>query len=628
MDKNSKKYTGTDIQVLSDQEHVRIRTSIYMGSMHSTTYEIPVFGDEFQIKTVEFIPAVLKTVGEIVDNSIDEFSNVYSKRHHLIVKAEPNSGEYTVIDNGRGIPIDMHKTGRYSPEVALASLRAGRNFGDDKNIGVIGQNGVGSSCVNFLSTEFEVIINRDNKKYHQIFENGCKIINDPIIAKSDEKAGTQITFKLDQSIFSDVKLPEDLIREKCRAVAFTNPYIKVNYNNQSFKFRKGLEDVVLNMMTSDSTFNRFEYKKNNVTIEFFVINGLISGEDEKIFTWLNSSMLFEGGICNTQFLNSFYTKIISYLEKDAKKQKCKVTKNDIRENLLILGNIKISDPEFDSQSKVRLVGPSLKKEMDLMLDEAWNTFSRKNKKWFEEILERAYNRHHTQINKKAIDDHKKSAKHRVDGLIEANDRDRTKCMLFISEGLSAASEIQNVRDPKIHASFPLTGKINNVYGSTAAELLKMGKITNMLHAIGLIPGYIASLANIRYGKIIISTDADPDGADIFVLLINIFYQFWPELFTENKPIIYRLNAPNIVAVKGKKRIHFATLNDYEKVKDKYSGYEINYFKGLGSMITEDWKILLSNLNNHCIPVTEDGNIKNILTLLFSDDTEKRKQWLT
>jgi DNA gyrase/topoisomerase IV subunit B len=157
----------------------------------------------------------------------------------------------------------------------------------------------------------------------------------------------------------------------------------------------------------------------------------------------------------------------------------------------------------------------------------------------------------------------------------------------------------------------------------------MGKIADLLSAIGLIPGQKALRNDLRYGKIIIATDADYDGGDIFTLLINLFYSFWPELFDKGRePFVYRLVAPNVCAAKGNKRIHFTSRNDFEKVKEKYKGWTINYYKGLGSMVKQDWEMVLTGETNTLIPIVDDGNMKGVLTLLFSPNADARKEWLT
>ena len=189
--------------------------------------------------------------------------------------------------------------------------------------------------------------------------------------------------------------------------------------------------------------------------------------------------------------------------------------------------------------------------------------------------------------------------------------------------------ITQARDPVTTASLPLSGKVNNVYGSTVAQLLNMGKMTDLLAVIGLIPGQKAMRYNLRYNRIVIATDADVDGGDIFTLLVNLLYQFWPELFDPNyEPIVYRLLAPNVCLVKGKKRVHFVTRADYEKVKSKYAtGWTVNYYKGLGSMVNADWEMILSGETDTMIPITNDGGFEATMKLLFGPSADDRKEWL-
>ncbi len=621
-------YTSEDIKVLNDREHVRLRTQVYLGNMTPTSYPIPLFnGNDFSIKDIEFIPAVYKAVGEIIDNSIDEFAQIKIKNKVLKIEAEPFNGWYRIADNGRGIPIGKHSSGKYTPEVALGSLRAGRNFGDNKEAGVIGQNGVGSACTNYCSAEFNIVVNRDGKKYVQSFEDGAKIIRKPSIRKGPKtKTGTEISFTLDEDVFKNVSLDPRLMRNKAIEVALTNPGITVEYNNEKFKFNKGLEDLVRQMTkTYGGTYFKFQAILDHLEMEFYVIDGIYESLDEQIFTWVNSSLLFDGGLVNKQFVNALISSTIDSLSTVAKREKIDITKNDVRQNLLILANLKIADPEYDAQSKTRLTGPNLRKEMSDLITYSWPAFLRKNRSWLDKIVERAKVRHHVNANKKAVADHKKF-KGKIKGLVDATSRYRQDCSLLVTEGESAASMITEARDPRTVGSFPLKGKINNVYGKTVAQVLQMGKLTDLLLACGLVPGQKASIQDLRYGKIIIATDADFDGDDIFTLLTNLFYQFWPELFS-GKPIIHRLVAPNICLTKGNKRIHFTTLGLYEKQKRKYKGWEVHYYKGLGSMEREDWDIILSGKTDTLIPITNDNNMDETFELLFGDNTEARKDWL-
>lgn len=614
-------YTADDIKVLSDRDHVRLRTQVYLGNTKMTSYEVPLFlGESFTIKEVSFIPAVYKAVGEIIDNSIDEFAHINIPNKHLKIEANPLLGTYTITDNGRGIPIDKHSSGHYTPEVALGSLRSGRNFEQELERGVIGQNGVGSACTNYCSTEFSVDIHRDGKRYRQTFSNGAAQVSSPSIRAGSDKTGTSVSFQLDGEVFEETSLPAELMENRAMEIALTNPNITAEYNGKKYKFKKGFEEIVKKISK-----NFFKFEIDN--IEFFVIFDVHEGLDERMFSWVNSSLLFDGGLCNTQFINAFTDRAIKHLSASAKKQKCEVTKNDVRKNLLVLGNLRLSNPEYDAQSKTRLTGPNLRKELSDLVDNQWSVFARKNKDWLNEVLERAIIRHHSHANKKAVKEHQK--KRKVPGLVDATGKDRFNCQILITEGDSAASMITDARDPRTTASLPLRGKINNVHGSTVAQVLNMGKVSDLLTAIGLIPGQKALRSSLRYGKIVIATDADYDGGDIFTLLINLFYTYWPELFDPGyEPIIHRLVAPNVCAIKGNKRVHFPTRNEYEKAKDKYKGWTIKYYKGLGSMVKADWEMILSGETNTLVPVVDDdGKMKDTLALLFGPNADLRKEWL-
>lgn len=619
---SNKTYNAEDIKILSDREHVRLRTQIYLGNMKKTSYPVPIFLDnKFKIKEIDFIPAVYKAVGEIIDNSIDEFAHVKDGAKVLSIEAQSILGTYTITDTGRGVPIDMHSSGKYTPEVAFGSLRSGRNFTEGKETGVIGQNGVGSACVNYCSTEFSIDIHRDNKRYRQTFTNGAKEISKPSIRAGSDKTGTSICFQLDNAVFQDVTLSDALMHNRAIEIALTNPGVTCTYNDNKYKFKKGFDDI-LKTLSNDY----FLFEQND--LQFYVIFDVHKGVDEQIFSWVNSSLLFDGGLCNTQFLNAFYDKVITHFTKEAKKNKVEVTKNDIRQNLLVLGNLKLSDPQYDAQSKTRMTGPNLRIEIVKMLDDEWSSFSRKNKDWLQKVFEQAMVRHHVQADMEAVKDHKKNSRRKVAGLKDATSDNRFETCLLITEGDSAASMITDARNPKTIASLPLSGKVNNVYGNTVAQLLGMGKMADMLTAIGLIPGQKAMRSQLRYGKVIIATDADYDGSDIFTLLVNLFYTFWPELFSPDyEPFFYRMTAPNVVVSKGSKRIHFTTRTDYEKQKDKYKGWTSEYMKGLGSMHKEDWKIVIAGLNQYSIPIIDDGKFDSTLQLLFGPDAEARKNWL-
>jgi DNA gyrase/topoisomerase IV subunit B len=431
----NKSYTGKDIVELTDREHVRLRTQVYLGNMHPTLFNIPKLdSDKLEIESVEFVPAVYKAVGEIIDNSIDEFAQIKNSTKTLTIDCEPENGKYTINDTGRGIPIDRRPDGTYTPEIALSRLRAGRNFKNEKEVGVIGMNGVGAACTNYCSTKFKVIVKRDNQTYTQTFEDGALKISEPSLRQTkSDKTGTEISFELDKRVFKDVYIPFSVMKNRAIEIALTNPDVSVIFNGEKIKYKNGFKEY-LDKIAPEKYFP-FSIKTENVQGTFYVITDCIENIDEQMFTWVNSSYLFDGGKCNTQFVNAFFEKTISHLQNAAKKNKSDITRNDVRENLVVFANLKIKNPEYDSQSKTRLTGPDLRKEINEAIDSQWKNFVRKNNPWLDVVLERAIQRHHTQANKKAIEEHQKQLKKRVPGLLDATSQIRSECQLLITEGM-------------------------------------------------------------------------------------------------------------------------------------------------------------------------------------------------
>ena len=625
----TKEYTSDDVLVLDDVQHVRLRTAVYLGNMNEVTITVPSFvGNMFSTSPMTFVPAALRAVCEIIDNSVDEFTNAKTPKALLTVTLDPTSNKITVGDNGRGVPVDRHASGPYTPEVVFGSLRSGRNFTTGKEAGVRGMNGVGSSVANFTSTLFEIDIVRDGKKYHQEFRDGTNFRGEPsITTTASKKTGTQIGFILDPAVYKNTTIPEDLLLAVLQGVALCNPSVTVDYTNVAtggkhrFNYPKGFEDIVKQIAGS----SYFPFREGNH--EFFVIPNGVEGLDEQVFTWVNSGLLFDGGLCNTQFVNAFCDTAVEALAPLAKKQKCEVTKNDVRRGLLIIGNLKVSDPEFDSQAKTRLTGPNLRNEMKLLVTNNWANFARKNKEWIQQVIEYAAHRHHGAKAKEADKQVSKKSNKPVPGLLDAVNKDRSKTVVIVTEGLSAASMIEDVRDATKIGSFPLTGKMNNVWGCKPGELLEMSKLTNLLAALRLRPSAKANREELHFSEMWIASDADPDGDYIFTSMVCLIYNFWPELLdAKKKPFLYRLVAPNVCAVKGKKRVHFARRADYEAARDKYAGWTINYYKGLGSMEGEDWKMVLENPDCR-VPIVEDESIRQTMELLFGKDSEPRKVWL-
>lgn len=612
-----------DISLLSQQEHVRIRPSQFLGSIIPDKAIIPYFENGFfNTKEIYFTPACLRCVNEIIENACDEFLRSKIKKPILSIEFDVDSKQVTISDNGKGVPIGTHSSGLSTPEVVFCHLGSGSNFNSNKEAGMQGQNGVGAACVNFCSKFFFISIKRDKKLYEQTFLQGTRIINTPTISQllsKTNETGTTISFVLDDTVFP-VILPEDWFNIKAQELvnSISNLTVKLTIitkeNKKEYEYSYSSNKPLKNEKTHDLI-------GDNCEITIISKDGIYGN-----YTWVNGGYLFDGGTCNQQIEQIFISKVSEYIEAVVKKERLKYTKEDILQNVILLTKLKVSDPLYDSQAKTRFKGPSQKKNIESCFFNI-DKFFKSNQSYIDSLLELIRSKSNSKAKKQL---EKKQKIHFVEGYLKATSTDRTKTWLLLNEGLSAASQVSAARDPKYIGSLPLGGKLNNVYDKSPSQLLAMPKIVDLMQIIGLVPGKKAVREELNYYYVVIATDADPDGDGIFVNLVNVFYSQWPELFdnSNNVPFLYRLNAPNIVAVTSKERIHFKNKNDYEKNKNKIKNkYHLEYMKGLGSMTISDWKKCLEN-SNSMEPVIVDDNFSELLEIFFSKDVKKRKEWLT
>ena len=445
----AKSYSASDIKVLTDREHVRHRTAIYLGSTEETTYEVPIFEDDnIKIKQKSFIPSLYKAFNEITDNAIDELTQLRKKDKRISVMHDTIRNYFKVCDNGRGVPIDLHpQTGKYTPETVFTELRSGRNFDDDaKESGVIGTNGVGSSCVAMISEEFNVQIKRDGKFYEQVFRDGTGEIDEPSINLINSKeTGTCITYKIDTSLkqFKTTKLDPELIQNRVVEIALNNPELNMSYSrkeldddgeevqiSKQYQFKGGMAEYVKKV--SERNYE-FKIETDEFKAHYYVILDKYQGLDEKIFAYVNSSLLFEGGTAVTMFFNSFNSAVIDGLKKETRKRKIELNKNDIKQNLLVLADIKMKNPRYDNQSKTRLISQEIKKYLDKMVQAGISKFLSQHKEWVNEIMDRAEFRQKiadmAEVKKK-----QKKKKGKLAKLIDAYTKDRSVASIAFSEG--------------------------------------------------------------------------------------------------------------------------------------------------------------------------------------------------
>ena len=444
-----KAYDADDIRVLSDREHVRLRTSIYLGSTEPTLYEIPIFEkNDIVIKQKEFVPALYKAFNEITDNAIDELTQLKRKDKRVSIVHDTIHNMFRVTDNGRGVPIGTHpQTNRPTPETVFTELRSGRNFDDDlKNSGVIGTNGVGASCVAMLSEQFNVIIKRDGKYYEQLYRDGIATIDPPSINGYKPKdTGTCIEFKFDTSLkqFQSTTVDPELISNRVIELAMNNPEIEHSFVSKQldddgdeeqiatqYHFKGGMGEYIKSV--SDQFFE-FKYDHPEFTAHYYIILDKYQGLDERIFAYVNSSLLFEGGTASHMFFNTFFSSVTHKLKSEIKKRKIDINKNDVRQNLLVIATVKMKNPRYDNQSKSRLISQEIKKHIDKMITDQISKFISQNKEWVEDVLSRAEFRQRI-ADMDTVKKNQRKKKGKLAKLIDCYAKDRNRCSIAFSEG--------------------------------------------------------------------------------------------------------------------------------------------------------------------------------------------------
>lgn len=616
------KHIQQTYQVLDEIEHIRKRTGMYAGSTSIQTSQEWVFDSQIkrmQKRDISYIPAFIKIFSEILDNAIDEGKRAPDVLNQI--KVDITFDEISVQDNGRGIPVEIHdQTGTYIAETVFSNLRAGSNFNDDDDQSLIGTNGVGSTLTNVLSTFFKVESCDGIKKLTQEFYNGMRERSEPKI-KEFTKNGTKITFSPDYDFFKLSNLDSDhylKIQKKVIDAAANNLNIKFYFNNELIKF-KSFDDYVA--LYSENYFT-------DNTVDWNV--GISESDGFEQISFINSVETYQGGTHVNYVVDQITTKLREHFKK---KHKVDVKPSDIKNHFRIYISGTVNRPKFSSQTKENMIS----------LPSEWKTSWVVSDKFIKNILksdiiqsildwvqakERAAEAAELRKANKNLD---KLDPRRVDKFHDASTKQRNEAMLFLAEGDSALSGLLSGRDPKVMAAFPLRGKPVNVMPMELKDILDNKEFKNIMTITGLQFGVVVnSVEDIRFGKIILSTDQDLDGFSIRGLLLNAFYKFWPELFSLG--IIHILNTP-IVKVKYKKdTLSFYDLQSFEHWKQQHVNekYDSKYYKGLGTSSSKEWREYLSDLNNNLEKVTTEIGDEDIFKLQFSKETgssDKRKQWL-
>lgn len=629
MSKENKAYTGEQIQVLEGLEAVRMRPGMYIGTTDSA--------------------GLHHLVNEIVDNSIDEALQGYGKYIHVWIN-EDNS--ITVRDEGRGIPVDIHKKmNRPTVEVVMTVLHAGGKFGGGGYKVSGGLHGVGMSVVNALSVEMDVTIDRDGKRYYQDFSYG-KILNDlKVIGESDpKKTGTTIHFKPDPEIFKEGVVYEfGILAKRLSELSFLNKGIKLvltdkrtgKEKEEIYYHENGIEEYVDYLNRNREPIHRkiisFENTKDEVIVE--VAMQYTKSYTENLYSYTNNIHTHEGGTHESGFKTALTRSVNDYArrQKLLKDNEENLTGDDIREGLTAVISVKVPEPQFEGQTKTKLGNSEVRSIVDGITGEAMQIFLEENPKEAKVIIEKAKTAARAREAARRARDmtRRKSALESTSlpgKLADCALTDPAFCELFIVEGNSAGGSAVDGRDRRHQAILPLRGKILNVEKSRMDKILANEEIRNLITAIGTSVGDNFDISKARYHKIIIMTDADVDGAHIRTLLLTLFYRYMRPLIEAG--YIYIAQPPLYSIKKGKKIEYFyndRALQEYLEANKDGKDRAIQRYKGLGEMNAEDLgETTMRNENRILLKVSiEDAqNADDIFSVLMGEKVQPRRAFIT
>jgi DNA topoisomerase-2 len=604
----SSKEIGKKYQLLDEIEHVLKRPGMYIGSTKPHTANEWILQDGlFEKEELTYNPGFLKLFDEIISNSVDEH-----KRTGKIdlIKVKVTSSIVSIWDNG-GIPVIEHPDHKtWIPELIFANLRAGSNFNDDEDRTVAGTNGVGASLVNIFSKRFTVNTCDGKNQFTQVFQDNMGKRSKPAI-KSGNKGFTEIEYAPDLSRFGLTNIDSahvKMMRKRVIDIAAANPGLKLEFNGEKFKFKTFKEYV--DLYVKDSIWERSDDWEISVGV---------SKDGYQSVSFVNSIQTKDGGTHESYVLN----QLIEYLRAVIKKKhKVDVKPSEIRNHVFLFINCTVINPAFSSQTKEKLITEA--KDFGTK-HEVTERFAKAvfGSEIIQSILDWIEQKKNAEERAELRKLNKSLATAKVLKLIDAKGKDRNKCVLGIFEGMSALSAVRKFRDPQTFGAFPLKGKFINVSEMTNSGVIQNDEAVQLMASLGIKLG--ENLGDLRYGKVYIYTDADPDGNAIAALLINFFNKYWPSLFEQGR--IFKVMTPLVVAKKGKEVISFYSSEEYlawEK-KTGLKGWQVEYKKGLAALEDIEYRDIIHD--PVLVKIQNDSLYKESLTNWFGPDSEPRKQKL-
>jgi DNA gyrase subunit B len=616
-----KQYDAGKIQVLEGLEAVRKRPSMYIGSTDTRGLHHLVY--------------------EVVDNSIDEALAGFCSNIDVTINRD---NTVTVEDNGRGIPVDLHtKYQKSALEVVMTMLHAGGKFDTDTYKVSGGLHGVGVSVVNALSEWMEVEVYRDGKVYFQRYQRG-KPSTELTVRGETDKTGTKLTFKADYEVFETLDISFETISKRLREMAYLNKGINIFIKDERtgdenlFHYEGGIVAFVEHLNKNKNPLHAppiyFQKSKNNTQVEIAIQYN--DSYTETVFSFANNINTHEGGTHLSGF-KAALTRTANDYAKDRGliKGTDKLSGEDIREGLTAIISVKLTNPQFEGQTKTKLGNSEVKGIVETLVGEGLGEFLEENPKEAEKIISKSVIAAQARdAARKARELTRRKSALEISALpgklADCSEKDASKCEVYLVEGDSAGGSAKQGRSRAFQAILPLRGKILNVEKARLNKILKNNEIRALITAIGTGLGDDFDIEKARYHKIIIMTDADVDGAHIRTLLLTFLYRYMKQLIEVGYVYIAQ---PPLYRLKKGKVTHYV-YNDAEKDRKMEEignqGVNVQRFKGLGEMNPDQlWETTMNPDTRTLVKVMLENAIEadEIFTILMGDKVEPRREFI-
>lgn len=616
-------YGANQIQILEGLEAVRKRPGMYIGSTSARGLHHLVY--------------------EVVDNSIDEALAGYCTHIEVTIHKD---NSITVTDNGRGIPVDMHESGKPAVEVVLTVLHAGGKFGGSGYKVSGGLHGVGVSVVNALSTNMEVKVKRDGKIHEITFEKGVTKEPLKVVGQTDE-TGTLVHFVPDAEIFDETVYDYDTLRHRLRELSFLNRGITIiltderpeEVRQETFYFEGGISSFVEHLNRNKEVINPepvyFNGTKDTTVVEIALQYN--TSYSENIYSFVNNINTEEGGTHLAGFKSALTRAANDFARRQGiiKNNEDNLVGEDIREGLTCVISIKLREPQFEGQTKTKLGNSEVRGIVDSIVSEGLSEYFEENPVISKKIIEKSIMASRArEAARKARELTRRKNALEVSSLpgklADCSVKDPEQAEIYLVEGDSAGGSAKQGRDRRFQAILPLRGKILNVEKARLDKILNNEEIRTMITAFGSGIGSEFDITKRRYGKIIIMTDADVDGAHIRTLLLTFFYRYMRPLIENGH--VYIAQPPLYQIRKG--RSHWYTYSDEELAQklDEIGrdGITVQRYKGLGEMNPEQlWKTTMDPEKRTVLQVhlREAEEADSIFTILMGDKVEPRRRFI-